>query len=178
MDAYKVTRVQMGINPFHFSWKLKPGEPFQTPEAVMVYTSEGLNSLSQTFHRLYQTRLVRGYWRDRERPILINNWEATYFDFNEEKLLKLAKQAQQLGIELFVLDDGWFGERTKETAGLGDWWVNRDRLPDGISGLSKKIHQLGMLFGLWFEPEMVNKNSDLYRKYPDYIIQTPDLHPS
>ena len=178
VDAYKVTRVQMGINPFHFSWKLKPGESFQTPEAVMAYTSEGLNNLSQTFHRLYQTRLARGYWRDRERPILINNWEATYFDFNEEKLLKLAKQAQQLGIELFVLDDGWFGERTKETAGLGDWWVNRDRLPDGISGLSKKIHQLGMLFGLWFEPEMVNKNSDLYRKHPDYIIQTPDRHPS
>lgn len=178
VDAYKVTRVQMGINPFHFSWKLKPGESFQTPEAVMAYTSKGLNSLSQTFHRLYQTRLARGYWRDRERPILINNWEATYFDFNEEKLLRLAKQAQQLGVELFVLDDGWFGERTKETAGLGDWWVNRDRLPDGISGLSKKIHQLGMQFGLWFEPEMVNKDSDLYRNHPDYIIQTPDRHPS
>lgn len=178
VDAYKVTRVQLGINPFHFSWKLTPGQSFQTPEVVMVYTSKGLNDLSQNFHRLYQKRLARGYWRDRQRPILINNWEATYFDFTEEKLVNLAKQAQGLGIELFVLDDGWFGQRTKETAGLGDWWVNRDRLPNGISGLAAKIHQLGMKFGLWFEPEMTNKDSDLYRNHPDYIIQTPGRHPS
>lgn len=178
VDAYKVTRVQMGINPFHFSWKLAPGQEFQTPEAVMVYTSKGLNRLSQTYHQLYQQHLVRGYWQNRPRPILINNWEATYFDFTEDKLVALAKRAQQLGIELFVLDDGWFGKRTTETAGLGDWWVNRDRLPDGISGLAKRIHRLGMMFGLWFEPEMTNKDSDLYRNHPDYIIQTPERHPS
>lgn len=178
VDPYKVTRVQLGINPFHFSWKLAPQTSFQTPEAVMVYTSTGLNQLSQTFHHLYQHRLARGYWRDRQRPVLVNNWEATYFDFTEEKLLRLAKTAKQLGIELFVLDDGWFGKRTGETAGLGDWWVNRDRLPDGIRGLADKIHQLGMMFGLWFEPEMTNRDSDLYRHHPDYIIQTPDRHPS
>ena len=178
VDAYQVTRVQLGINPFHFSWKLAPGTSFQTPEAVMVYTSNGLNQLSQTYHRLYQKRLVRGYWRDRPRPILINNWEATYFDFTEDKLVQLANQAHDLGIELFVLDDGWFGKRTTETAGLGDWWANHDRLPHGISGLADRIHQLGMMFGLWFEPEMTNKDSDLYRNHPDYIIQTPDRHPS
>ncbi|WP_076459199.1 alpha-galactosidase [Limosilactobacillus caccae] len=178
VDPYKVTRVQLGINPFHFSWKLAPQASFQTPEAVMVYTTNGLNDLSQNFHHLYQQRLTRGYWRDRQRPILVNNWEATYFDFTEDKLLSLAKTAKDLGIELFVLDDGWFGKRTSETAGLGDWWVNRDRLPDGISGLSAKIHQLGMMFGLWFEPEMTNKDSDLYRNHPDYIIKTPDRHAS
>lgn len=178
VDPYKVTRVQIGINPFQFSWKLAPQQSFQTPEAIIAYTNDGLNQLSQTFHHLYQQRLVRGYWRDRQRPILINNWEATYFDFTEEKLLKLATTAKKLGIELFVLDDGWFGKRTTETAGLGDWWVNTDRLPDGISGLSKKIHQLGMMFGLWFEPEMTNKDSDLFRNHPDYIIQTPNRHAS
>lgn len=178
VDEYSVTRLQIGIDPFQFSWCLKPNETFQTPEAILAYTSEGLNQLSQTFQKLYTTRLARGYWRDKERPILINNWEATYFDFTEEKLLSIAKKAKELGIELFVLDDGWFGERTKETAGLGDWYVNRNRLKNGISGLSRKIHDLGMMFGLWFEPEMVNKDSDLYRKHPDYIIETPKRHAS
>ena len=178
VDEYSVTRLQIGIEPFQFSWCLKPNETLQTPEAILAYTSEGLNQLSQTFQKLYTTRLARGYWRDKERPILINNWEATYFDFTEEKLLSIAKKAKELGIELFVLDDGWFGERTKETAGLGDWYVNRNRLKNGISGLSRKIHDLGMMFGLWFEPEMVNKDSDLYRKHPDYIIETPKRHAS
>ena len=178
VDEYSVTRLQIGIDPFQFSWCLKPNETFQTPEAILAYTSEGLNQLSQTFQKLYTTRLARGYWRDKERPILINNWEATYFDFTEEKLLSIAKKAKEVGIELFVLDDGWFGERTKETAGLGDWYVNRNRLKNGISGLSRKIHDLGMMFGLWFEPEMVNKDSDLYRKHPDYIIETPKRHAS
>ena len=178
VDEYSVTRLQIGIDPFQFSWCLKPNETFQTPEAILAYTSEGLNQLSQTFQKLYTTRLARGYWRDKERPILINNWEATYFDFTEEKLLSIAKKAKELGIELFVLDDGWFGERTKETAGLGDWYVNRNRLRNGISGLSRKIHDLGMMFGLWFEPEMVNKDSDLYQKHPDYIIETPKRHAS
>ena len=173
VDSYGTTRFTMGIHPEWFNWKLSPEETFQTPEAVMVYTDKGLNHLSQTFHRLYRERLARGYWRDRERPILINNWEATYFDFNEEKLLQIAQKAKDCGVELFVLDDGWFGQRNGEHTGLGDWFVNSEKLPDGITGLSEKIEELGMMFGLWFEPEMVNMDSDLYREHPDWIIQTP-----
>ncbi len=173
VDTFDATRVLLGIHPFGFDWKLEPGEEFQTPEAVMVYTDRGLNHLSQTYQKLYQKRLARGYWRDRERPILINNWEATYFDFTEEKLVEIARKAKECGVELFVLDDGWFGSRSSEHAGLGDWVANRERLKDGIRGISQKIEDLGMKFGLWFEPEMVNKDSDLYRKHPDWILQVP-----
>lgn len=173
VDSWGVTRLTMGINPFGFAWKLEPGASFQTPEAVVVYSADGLNDMSQTFHRLYQKRLARGYWRDRPRPILLNNWEATYFNFDEEKLLHIAETAQKQGIELFVLDDGWFGERNNDRAGLGDWTPNRKRLPDGIAGLAERIEGLGMKFGLWFEPEMVNKDSDLYRAHPDWVICTP-----
>ncbi len=178
VDTYDVTRMMIGINPFGFSWQLEPEKEFQTPEAVMVYSAEGMNGMSQTFHRLYRTRLARGYWRDRERPVLINNWEATYFDFTEEKLLDIARTAKEDGVELFVLDDGWFGTRYGETSGLGDWTPNLKRLPDGIKGLSEKIEALGLKFGLWFELEMVNKDSDLYRSHPDWIIQTPGRHAS
>ena len=178
VDTHDVTRITVGINPEGFDWKLEPGEEFQTPEAVMVYSCHGLNGMSQTFHRLYGKRLARGYWRDRPRPILINNWEATYFDFTEEKLLNIARKAQECGVELFVLDDGWFGARNGEHAGLGDWIANRERLPEGISGLSEKIEAIGMKFGLWFEPEMVNKDSDLYREHPDWILQTPGRNAS
>ncbi|HIV68241.1 MAG TPA: alpha-galactosidase [Candidatus Butyricicoccus stercorigallinarum] len=173
VDTWGVTRMTMGINPFAFAWKLEPGEAFQTPEAVVVYSDCGLNGMSQTFHRLYQKRLARGYWRDRPRPILLNNWEATYFDFTVEKLLNIAKTARDQGVELFVLDDGWFGARTSDKAGLGDWVPNPARLPDGIGGLSEQIEALGMKFGLWFEPEMVNKDSDLYRAHPEWVICTP-----
>lgn len=173
VDSHDTTRILLGIHPHGFSWKLTPGQTFQTPEAVMVYTHQGLNHLSQTFHRLYQKHLARGYWRDRERPILINNWEATYFDFTEEKILEIARKARECGVELFVLDDGWFGRRCSEQAGLGDWYPNRDRLPDGIRGLAERIEELGMKFGLWFEPEMVNMDSDLYRAHPDWILQVP-----
>ena len=178
VDTYKVTRVMMGIHPFGFSWCLKPGEEFQTPEGVMVYSTEGMNGMSQAFHRLYRTRLARGYWRDRERPVLLNNWEATYFDFTEEKLIEIAKNAKEDGVELFVLDDGWFSTRCTETSGLGDWWPNMDRLPEGIKGLSEKVEALGLKFGLWFELEMVNKDSELYRSHPDWIIHTPGRHAS
>ena len=178
VDAYNTTRFLMGIHPAGFDWKLSAGTSFQTPEAVMIYTDQGLNRLSQTFHRLYQKRLARGYWRDRERPILLNNWEATYFDFTEEKLLQIAGKAKECGVELFVLDDGWFGQRNTEHAGLGDWIANTDKLPSGIAGLSEKIEKMGMMFGLWFEPEMVNKDSDLYREHPDWILQTPGRKPS
>ena len=173
VDTYDTTRVMMGVHPHCFDWKLEPSEEFQTPEAVMVYTDQGLNHLSQTYHRLYQKRLARGYWRDRARPILINNWEATQFDFSEDLLVRIAEKAKESGIELFVLDDGWFGERSSEHAGLGDWTANRNRLPEGIAGIAEKINKIGMKFGLWFEPEMVNRDSDLFRRHPDWILSAP-----
>ncbi len=173
VDAHDNTRVLVGIHPDTFAWHLEPEESFQTPEAVMVYTDSGLNHMSQTFHQLFQKRLARGYWRDRVRPILINNWEATYFDFTEDKLVHIAKKAKECGVELFVLDDGWFGARSNDFAGLGDWEANRERLANGITGLAERMEQIGMKFGLWFEPEMVNKDSDLYRSHPDWILQVP-----
>lgn len=173
VDNYNVLRLMMGINPFGFQWKLESGDNFATPEAIMVYSKEGLNGMSLQFHRLYRKRLARGYWRDKERPVLINNWEATQFDYVEEDLIKFAKKAKECGIELFVLDDGWFGKRNDDKRGLGDWKANREKLPNGIEGLSEKIEELGMKFGLWFEPEMVNKDSDFFRSHPDYILQTP-----
>ena len=174
VDTHGSTRMLMGIHPDGFDWKLEKGESFQTPEAVMAYTDKGLNHLSQTFHKLYQRRLARGYWRDKARPILINNWEATYFDFTEERIVEIAEKAKECGVELFVLDDGWFGQRSSDKAGLGDWVANRERLPQGIEGLAERISSLGMKFGLWFEPEMVNKDSDLYRAHPDWILQVPE----
>lgn len=173
VDNYQVLRILLGINPFGFRWKLEPEETFTTPEAVAVYSGEGLNGMSQQFHRLYRNRLARGYWRDRERPVLINNWEATQFDYVEADLLLFAGKAKECGVEMFVLDDGWFGARNDDKRGLGDWKANREKLPDGVEGLAEKIEALGMKFGLWFEPEMVNKDSDFFRSHPDYIIETP-----
>jgi alpha-galactosidase len=167
------TRVMMGIHPDTFDWIMNSGDCFQTPELVMVYSDQGLNRMSQSLHKLYRTRLARGVWRDKVRPVLLNNWEATYMDFNEEAILKIASKAKSVGVELFVLDDGWFGSRDDDTQGLGDWYANLDKLPNGIRGLSEKIDSLGMKFGLWIEPEMTNKNSDLYRAHPDWIISTP-----
>lgn len=178
VDTYDVTRIMMGIHPEQFSWTLHPKEAFETPEAVLVYSDMGLNGMSQTFHTLYQSRLARGVWRDRDRPILINNWEATYMDFTEEKILDIVAEARKLGMELFVLDDGWYGRRNDDKDGLGDWYVNTKKLPSGITGLSRKVHEAGMLFGLWIEPEMVNKKSDLYRQHPDWVMQDPRYHGS
>lgn len=174
VDTHNVSRVLMGINPLGFTWHLEENEDFQTPEAVMVYSDKGMNGMSQTYHKLYRTRLARGKWRDEIRPILINNWEATYFDFDEDKLVEIAKTAKEDGVELFVLDDGWFGKRNGETSGLGDWYANIERLPNGVSGLANRIEDLGMKFGLWFELEMVNKDSELFRQHPDWIIATPN----
>ncbi len=174
VDTYGTSRIQMGINPFQFSWFLKPGETFTAPEGIATYSSKGMNGLSGIFHQLYRERLIRGIWRDKERPVLINNWEATYFDFDEERLIDIAKKAHSAGIELFVLDDGWFGCRRDDTQGLGDWTPNKNILPDGIAGLSRRIEEeCGMKFGLWFEPEMVNKKSVLYETHPDWILQAP-----
>ncbi|OAK67297.1 alpha-galactosidase [Lederbergia galactosidilytica] len=178
VDPYSVSRVLVGINPFQFTWRLNPTQSFQTPECVMVYSDQGLNGMSQTYHQLYRERLVRGFWRDRTRPILINNWEATYFDFDEEKVFGIAETAHQLGIELFVLDDGWFGKRDDDTSSLGDWFEDRKKLPNGIEGLSEKVDQLGMKFGLWFEPEMICKDTTLYEQHPDWLISTPNRRES
>lgn len=178
VTPHEITRVIMGINPYNFAWPLRKGEAFQTPEVVMVYSDSGINAMSNVYHQLYSSRLARGIWRDKERPILINNWEATYFDFDEEKLLSIAKKAKEVGIELFVLDDGWYGERNIDDRSLGDWYPNTQKLPNGISGISKKVTDLGLKFGIWIEPEMANKNSDLYRAHPDWIISTPDRYES
>ena len=174
VSTFDMTRVMMGINPEDFSWELKSGESFQTPEVVMVYSDKGLNKMSQTYHRLYRKRLMHGEWRDKARPILLNNWEATYFDFNKDNLIAIAKEAAELNLDMLVLDDGWFGARNDDYRGLGDWYVNLEKLPDGISGLSKKVEELGLKFGLWVELEMVNKDSDLYRAHPDWIISAPN----
>lgn len=171
--THGMTRILLGIHPETFEWPLKAGESFQTPEAVLVYSREGLTGMSQAFHELYKKRLVRGIWRDQERPVLLNNWEATYMDFNEEKILEIAKKAKETGVELFVLDDGWFGERDDDYRALGDWFVNEKKLPEGISGLSEKIEAMGLKFGLWIEPEMVNKDSRLYEAHPDWLLSTP-----
>lgn len=173
VDQIFKTRAYMGLNDYDFSWLLESGESFQAPEAILVYSAEGLGGMSRTFHDLYRKHLVRGRFRDEVRPVLVNNWEGTYFDFNEEKILEIAKEAAGLGIELFVLDDGWFGKRNEDNCSLGDWYVNTEKLPNGISGLAEKINQYGMKFGLWFEPEMVSPDSDLYRKHPDWCIHVP-----
>ncbi|MCO6558316.1 MAG: alpha-galactosidase [Bifidobacterium sp.] len=173
VDTYGVTRLQVGFDDFDFHWHLGAGETFQTPEALMSFTVEGYNGMSQTFHDVVRKHLVRGPWRDKERPILINNWEATYFDFDEDKLVSIARKAHDAGVELFVLDDGWFGDRQDDTSGLGDWYPNPRRLPHGLKSLVQRINDLGMLFGLWFEPEMISKKSKLYEAHPDWVIRTP-----
>ena len=168
-----ITRAFIGINPNRFEWTLAPNEEFVTPEAVMVYSDNGIEKMSQTYHELYRTRLCRGKFRDAERPVLINNWEGTYFDFNEDKIVEIAKSAKEMGVELMVLDDGWFGKRDDDTTSLGDWFEDRKKLPNGVDGLADKITVLGMKFGLWFEPEMVSPDSELFRKHPDWHIHVP-----
>ncbi|MDR9852139.1 alpha-galactosidase [Paenibacillus sp. VCA1] len=173
LDAFGSTRFGIGLNSFDFSWQLNPGDAFQTPEAVMVFSSEGLGEMSRTYHRLYRTRLCRGKYRDAERPILVNNWEATYFNFDTEKLMAIANEASRLGIELFVLDDGWFGKRDSDNCSLGDWVEDRRKLPGGLADLAGRIKELGLKFGLWVEPEMVSPDSDLYREHPDWCLHVP-----
>ncbi len=174
VDQFDVTRMAIGIDPFQFQWTLGPGESFQTPEAVLVFSDQGLGKMSDSFHRLYRRHLMREPWRSQERPIVLNNWEATYFAFNEEKLLNLADAAQSLGVEVLVLDDGWFGQRNDDRSSLGDWTANPEKLPHGVAGLAAKIRGLGLKFGLWVEPEMVSPNSDLYREHPDWCLHVPD----
>ena len=165
------TRFVMGINPFDFSWLLRPEEDLTAPELVMVYSDKGIGAMSRTFHDLYRGHLIRGQWKDKMRPVLINNWEATYFNFDEEKLYAIAKTASEKGIEMLVLDDGWFGKRNYDDCSLGDWVVNEEKLKGGLKPLVDRINALGMKFGLWFEPEMVSPDSDLYRAHPEWAIQ-------
>jgi alpha-galactosidase len=173
-NHYGKTRLTMGINPFTINWLLESGESFQTPEVVMNYSDRGLNKMSQNFHQLYRSRLVRGKHRDKQRPVLINNWEGTYFDFDTDKILEMAAAAAEVDLELFVLDDGWFGKRNDDTSSLGDWYVNEEKLPGGLEYLAQEINKLGMDFGLWFEPEMISPDSDLYREHPEWAIQVPE----
>ncbi|WP_159881717.1 alpha-galactosidase [Paenibacillus puerhi] len=173
VDQFDTTRVSIGLNPFDFAWELSSGEAFQTPEAVLVYSDEGLGGMSRTYHRLYRKRLCRGVHRDKERPILVNNWEATYFDFDAEKIEAIASEGSELGIELFVLDDGWFGKRDDDTTSLGDWTVDRAKLPGGLEDLAQRVNRLGLQFGLWVEPEMVSPESVLYQTHPDWCLHVP-----
>lgn len=170
VDQYDTSRILVGINPAEFAWNLTPKTSFQTPEAVISYTDQGMNQLSQQMGAFYLQHLVNPHFANKERPILINNWEATYFDFNEDKLMKFVKEAKALGIEMFVLDDGWFGHRNDDTTSLGDWFVDLKKLPKGISHLASQVHEQDLQFGLWFEPEMISIDSQLYQKHPDWMI--------
>ncbi len=171
VSAYHKTRVVTGIQPQGFRWMLGSGETFDTPEAVMTYSFLGFTGMSANMHRFVREHIIRGEYKDKERPILLNSWEACYFHINEKNLVSLARSAQQMGIELLVLDDGWFGERNDDRSSLGDWDENPKKLPGGLSRLCRKITALGIGFGLWVEPEMISVHSDLYRRHPDWAIE-------
>lgn len=175
---YHTLRMVLGIHPEHFCWKLGAGESFQAPEAVLVYSDEGIGKMSRTLHSLYRSHLIRSSYRDKERPVLINNWEATYFDFHTDKLIEIAKESAKLGIEMLVMDDGWFGHRESDNSSLGDWIVNERKLPGGLKRLVDEVNSLGMKFGIWFEPEMVSPDSELYKKHPDWALHFKDRTPS
>ncbi|MCR5665948.1 MAG: alpha-galactosidase [Eubacterium sp.] len=172
-NAYGKTRVVSGINPGGFSFTIEPGQEFEAPESVMTYSYKGFTQMSHNMHRFVREHVVRGEWKKKERPILLNSWEAAYFDIKEGNLLKMARAAKDVGIELFVMDDGWFGERNDDAHALGDWEVNTKKLPGGLKGLCDKINELGLDFGIWVEPEMVNVDSDLYRAHPEWAIDIP-----
>ena len=176
-DPYEQIRMVMGINPEDFCWKLAPGAQFQAPEVVMTYSGEGLGKMTRTFHDFYRRHLIRGEYRDKKRPILINNWEATYFDFDADKLISIAREASGLGIEMLVMDDGWFGNRFDDNRALGDWVVNEEKLKGGLKYLVDEVNKLGMKFGIWFEPEMISPDSDLYRAHPDWAIAISGRQP-
>ncbi len=167
------TRVRIGLHPDGFAWTLDPGASFTTPEAVVAWSDAGIGALSDAFHGLYRERLARGPWRDRPRPVLLNSWEGVYFDFDHARLVEMARAAADLGVELFVLDDGWFGERDSDTSSLGDWVVDRRKLPNGLGPLAAEVEAMGLSFGLWIEPEMVSPRSRLFAEHPDWAIGLP-----
>ena len=173
VDQFDTTRVLIGINPDEFGWKLNSGDSFQTPEVIFSYTDNGFNALSQQLGAFYAQHLINPHFAHQERPILINNWEATFMDFTEDKLMPIVERAKELGIEMFVLDDGWFGHRDDDRSSLGDWFVDEKKFNHGIAGFAKRVHNLDMKFGLWFEPEMISIDSKLYQTHPEWMIKTP-----
>ena len=177
-SPFGTTRVMSGINPHCFDWIVNPNKSFETPQAVMTYSNAGINKMAQNMHAFVNENIVRGPHKNAERPIVINNWEAMMFNFNRQKIVALADKAKKLGVEMLVLDDGWFGARNNDRAGLGDWVVNTQKLPGGMKSLANAINRRGMKFGLWFEPECVNQDSDLYRAHPDWAIAVPNRTPS
>ena len=178
VSNHDLVRVNLGINPDRFEWILSPGQSFESPQAVMTFSSSGIGEVSRNFHSFVNAHIVPSAWRDRARPIVYNNWEATFFRFTSRKLLALARQAKSLGTEVFVLDDGWFGKRNSDSAGLGDYSVNRKKFPSGLDKFASQIRDIGLDFGIWVEPEMVNEDSDLYRAHPDWAVTTPGRPPA
>lgn len=178
ISNHDLLRIMNGINPHCFEWILNKDESFETPESVLSFSDQGFNLLSKNYHDFINNHIIPKPFQHQARPVVLNSWEAFYFKFNQSKLLRLANQAKNLGIELFVLDDGWFGKRDDDTSSLGDYRINKKKIPFGLSYLAKRIHQKGMKFGLWFEPEMVNPNSELYRRHPEYAISIPGRVPS
>lgn len=173
VTQHNAVRMTMGIHSDEFCWNLRSGESFQAPEVVMVYSGEGLGKMTRSLHDFYRQHMIRSKYKNQKRPILINNWEATYFDFNTEKLLDIARDAKACGIEMLVMDDGWFGKRNADNCSLGDWTVNEDKIQGGLKALVEKVNDIGLKFGIWFEPEMISPDSDLYRAHPDWAIQIP-----
>lgn len=178
VDQFDSLRVIMGLQDEQFSWKLEPGESFVSPEVIMSFSADGLTDLSHKYHHFVRHNICRGKYQFARRPILINNWEATYFDFTDEKLLAIADEAADLGIEMLVLDDGWFGDRNSDNAGLGDWYVNENKIKCGLKSLVEQVNAKGLKFGIWIEPEMINEDSDLYRKHPDWAFKMPYRKPN
>ena len=176
-DFNCTTRFLMGINPTDFCWKLGVGETFDSPETVMVFTENGIGEMSRIFHRFYNNHLIRGKYKTEKRPLLINSWEAAYFDFDDDKLVDFAKEAKKLGMEMLVMDDGWFGKRNNDRSSLGDWYVNEEKLKGGLSALIKRVNDEGLKFGIWYEPEMISPDSDLFREHPDWCVQVDGREP-
>lgn len=174
VDQMNQTRLVMGIHPYHFSYRLNKDDVFESPEVVMAYSDRGFGRLSHIYHDAYRSNLIRSKYVAMPRPILVNNWEATYFSFDEKKLYAIAKEAKEIGLDLFVLDDGWFGKRDSDVSGLGDWTVNENKIRGGLPALVKKIKNLGLKFGLWIEPEMISEDSELYREHPDWCLRIPN----
>ncbi len=178
LNRYNVVNLSGGIAPDNFRWNLKCGESFSTPELIISYSSQGLNTLSQNFHKLIKNRVCRGIYRDKKRPVLLNLWEAFYFNFTEETIKKAADSAADLGIELLVIDDGWFGKRNDGYCSLGDWYVNEEKIPNGLDNLCNYVNSKNMKLGIWFEPEMISPNSDLYHCHPEWVMRIKDRKPT
>ena len=178
VSQYQSVRWMAGLENQNFRWALAPGETFYTPEALLTYSARGLDGMTASYHDFIRNHVIRGEYKDKKRPILINNWEATYFDFDTDKLLSIAREASELGIEMLVMDDGWFGKRNNDDCSLGDWYVNKDKLRGGLACLVEEVNKLGMKFGIWFEPEMISQDSELYRAHPDWAISVPGRAPA